>query len=161
MVKQEALRELERIRNEDPDGVLHPEEVVNAARSTRSPLHDYFTWDNDEAAERYRLIQAKKLIRVAVTTIPRTNEKVRAYVSLPRDRNRKKDGEGGYRLLEDVLASDALRVELMEDAARELRSFRRKFHRLMEIYKVRGLSKAINRAIQILEEDEVESDGEE
>lgn len=158
-MKQEALEELERIRSEDPDDMLRPEAVVEAAKKRNSPLHDYFTWDDDEAAKRYRLIQARQLIRVAVTVLPRSDKKTRAYVSLSKDRSNM-GGIGGYRHLDEVLASAALRKELMFDAARELRAFRRKFNRLTEEMQLRRLFKVIDQAIEILEEEE-EQDGEE
>lgn len=37
-------------------------QVVEAAREESSPLHGSFTWDDTEAAARYRLIQAGRLI---------------------------------------------------------------------------------------------------
>lgn len=42
---------------------LNPRRVVNAARPANSPLHPYFEWDNDKCGEKYRLLQAAKLIR--------------------------------------------------------------------------------------------------
>lgn len=36
--------------------------VVEAARDVKSPLHPAFMWDDDEAAARFRLIQAGRLI---------------------------------------------------------------------------------------------------
>ena len=52
-----ALEELE------TKGRLVPTAVVEAAADPDSPLHNYFTWDNDEAAKAYRLEQARRLIR--------------------------------------------------------------------------------------------------
>lgn len=44
-------------------GTLSPHDVVESARHEDSPLHSYFTWDDTEAAKRYRLYQASALIR--------------------------------------------------------------------------------------------------
>lgn len=44
-------------------GRLTPELVVQAATPESSPLHHRFVWDNDEAAQRYREVQARELIR--------------------------------------------------------------------------------------------------
>jgi hypothetical protein len=41
----EVLAELQGIR-----GQISPEMVVEEARDPASPLHDYFTWDDEEAA---------------------------------------------------------------------------------------------------------------
>lgn len=39
-----------------------PSELLEAARSKSSPIHKYFLWDDTEAAEKYRLSQARHLI---------------------------------------------------------------------------------------------------
>lgn len=54
----DSLRELER-----DNGRLLPGDVVEAARAPESPLHSHFNWDDSDAAEKYRLMQARTLIR--------------------------------------------------------------------------------------------------
>jgi hypothetical protein len=54
----EIIRSLER-----DHGRLLPADVVTAAADPESPLHDHFTWDDTAAAIRYRLFQARALIR--------------------------------------------------------------------------------------------------
>jgi len=49
-------------------GMVKPSIVVKEATSKRSPIHDEFEWDNDKAGHKYRLIQARTLIRVARVT---------------------------------------------------------------------------------------------
>ena len=46
------------------DGVIEPSEVVDAARSPRSPIHDDFLWDDTAAANAHRIEQARRLIRL-------------------------------------------------------------------------------------------------
>jgi hypothetical protein len=87
-----ALQQLER------DGRLTPEDVLNAAEDPSSPLHGWFDWNDDTAAHKYRLEQARMLIRtitVEITTENRVLKCVRyvrdpksagdeqGYVSLP------------------------------------------------------------------------------
>ena len=45
-----------------------PEEVLKKARNKKTELHKCFTWDNDEAAEKYRLIEARRIIQMLVVT---------------------------------------------------------------------------------------------
>lgn len=45
------------------DGRLDADMVVKAARSPRSPIHDRFTWDDEEAAAKQRIAEARALIR--------------------------------------------------------------------------------------------------
>jgi len=42
---------------------LKPQQVLEAARPKTSPIHDYFTWDNQKAAEKQRLEEAAYLLR--------------------------------------------------------------------------------------------------
>lgn len=41
---------------------LTPFDVLEEAKNPDSPLHKYFEWDNDNAAYKFRLIQARELI---------------------------------------------------------------------------------------------------
>jgi hypothetical protein len=54
---------------EDEAGRLTPEHVVEAARNPESPLHQEFTWNNDAAAENWRLHQARHLVRTLLVTV--------------------------------------------------------------------------------------------
>lgn len=45
------------------NGEIKPELVVEAAKVKTSALHKYFTWDNKEAAVKYRLQEASNLLR--------------------------------------------------------------------------------------------------
>lgn len=61
--KQSLREELERIEREN-GGHLTPGIVVQAAKPKASPLHNQFEWDNRKAGEKYRLWQARKLIKI-------------------------------------------------------------------------------------------------
>jgi hypothetical protein len=52
--------ELERLAAE---GKSKPREIVDAARPAASPLHPYFTWDDQLAAEGFRQLQAGRMTR--------------------------------------------------------------------------------------------------
>lgn len=56
----EAVKELERI--EGLFGSLTPENVIKASIDEGAILHPLFEWDNNKAAEQYRLQQARNLI---------------------------------------------------------------------------------------------------
>lgn len=44
------------------NGSVTPKQLLEAASDASSPLHRYFEWDNNRAAEAYRLNQARSLI---------------------------------------------------------------------------------------------------
>lgn len=63
---------------------VNAEAVVSKAKDKKSALHDCFEWDNSSAAEEYRLIQAREIIRSLVITIDKPDEPdktttIRAY----------------------------------------------------------------------------------
>jgi hypothetical protein len=50
-------------------GEITPREVLDDARSNKSPLHKYFDWNDESAAEKYRIIRARKLLGAVVEVI--------------------------------------------------------------------------------------------
>lgn len=52
-----------------PDGFVTAERVLELATPRSSPIHRFFTWDDSEAAKKYRLSQAQKLIQCVVVEI--------------------------------------------------------------------------------------------
>lgn len=123
-MKQERI-ELERLANQN-GGVLKAVDVVEVAQDEDSPLHKHFEWDDGEAATQYRVQQARALIqRCKITVITQPDRVVRAFVSLPTDREA--DG-GGYRLTVDVLADTDYKEEMMEDLYRTIARWQAKAH---------------------------------
>lgn len=115
----------------DEDGRRHPEQVVEVARNKRNPLHDWFTWDDSEAARLRRIDEARALIRVVSVEMVNNGRHftVPTYVNLISDR---KDG-GGYRETQDVLADAELCQSLQDTAMSELRGWMRRFEHLAPI----------------------------
>ena len=119
---------LRRVAKEN-DGMVLPEVVVDAARPESSPLHKYFTWEDTEAAEKWRIHEARNLLRVTVEYIGTDKNPVRVFVSLTNDR----EDEGGYRVTADVMDDAELYRMMLQDALDELESFRRKYERIKEL----------------------------
>src|SRR3990167_8520546 len=62
-------------------GSVTPTDIVAAARKKGSPLHEFFEWDDTVAAEQYRLVQARFLLRIIVNIDDSENRPmVRAFV---------------------------------------------------------------------------------
>lgn len=124
--------ELEKVRTENEEGLLVPSAVVDVAADPDNPLHSYFTWDDSEAAKKWRLVQARALIREIEVTLPEdVNENpIPRYVSLVSDRKRP---GGGYRQTRQVLQNKELLAELEATARVELESWTRRFQMLHEL----------------------------
>lgn len=52
-----------------PDGAVTAHGLLDAARSRNSPIHRFFDWNDSSAAEKYRLSQARMLIRCVVVEV--------------------------------------------------------------------------------------------
>ena len=126
--RDQIMKELARIAKSG-GGIVQPSAVVEFARNPKTALHSRFTWDNTEAAEQYRLWQARHLLRVYVTVIPNHHEPVIAHVSLMSDRR----ADGGYRHIKAVMEDAEMRAELLETAMHELTVFRTKYASLKEL----------------------------
>lgn len=126
-------------------GTLTADQVLDYARDPATALHTAFTWDDSEAADRYRKIEASRLIRrtFIVMEVPGSNEERRVHmaVSLPADR-----GVRGYRLMTDVLSDPERRDQLVRSALRDLAAFRNKYGALSELAEVFAAADQITHA---------------
>lgn len=126
-----VAQELRRLADK-AGGLLLPEKVVEAARPTNSPLHSRFEWDDSEAAQAYRIWQARQLIRVCIEILPNMNAPTEVFVSLSSDRREK----GGYRLVQKVCSHKEMREQMLVDAIAELQLFQAKYALLNELVEV-------------------------
>jgi hypothetical protein len=133
MTDQKVVAELRRIAAEH-DGLLNPSDVVQAARPKASPLHGKFEWDDSEAAERYRLWQARQLISVTVEYIGGQENGMlsRVFVSLTSDRKE----DGGYRTIDAVLSKRSDREQLLQDALDDMETFKNRYREIKELTEV-------------------------
>jgi hypothetical protein len=131
MTKRDAvISELERIKNRHR-GYLRPADVVREARAPKSPLHRHFDWSDTVAAHKWRLHQARNIIRVLVTFVGDGEDKqpMSVFVSLYSNR----DKEHGYLAMVDVLTDKDLRQQLLDDALKDMQVFQEKYAGLKEL----------------------------
>lgn len=127
-----TLDSLERI-----NGYLSPQMIVNEARAESSPLHDAFDWNDDTAAEKYRLMQARMLmtqVRVQISgrdygaftsvTIQVKNTPTRGYISTER-----------------VISDEELLQQVIDVATREIEYWQEKYNAYNELKGIINVSK--------------------
>lgn len=116
---------------EQHGGRITPESVVEDASDENSPLHPAFCWDNDDAARKYRLWQARKLIACVTVTIEAAPQAgpTRAFVSVRLN----DDKEPSYTTIEHAMGDDGLRDQLLNEAMREAKQWRRRYSQLKEL----------------------------
>lgn len=110
-------------------GELTPGDVVADARNPNSPLHPFFEWDDDDAAEQYRLQQARGLIRAVVAIYvsddkPAVRQKAYVHVREP--------GANHYRETTQALSQSKTREMVLKRAWEELISWKRRYKDLTE-----------------------------
>lgn len=114
---QVAGEELERIR--ETRGELAPSAIVEESRPKDAPLHGAFTWDNKKAADEYRLIEARQLVRIVTVLKDDEEEQQPYYVHVAREPAvNDTEREGRYEPIHIVVQSP----DLFERALSELES---------------------------------------
>lgn len=130
MTQLEALKEIARRGG----GLLRPAAVVEAAKDEESPLHGAFEWDDGEAAQKYRLLQAQTLIRSFKVEIERNGQThtVPVFIGISTDRTGEKS-DNPYRLLEQVAKKPDLMAVAVQDALDQLEAVRNRYAHLQEL----------------------------
>jgi len=108
-----------------------PEDIVDAARDESTELHKCFTWDDTEAAERWRKQEARDIVcKLVITEENKPNDKpeIRVFYKV-------EDGEG-YKPTEFVVKHDDEYAKLLERAYAELRAFKIKYSCLKELREI-------------------------
>lgn len=110
-------------------GELTPQDILDDARNDNSPLHSFFEWDDNAAAEQYRLSQARGLIRSVVAIYVQEDRpavRTRAYVHIPQ-------GETShYREASHAMSQKSTREAVLKRALEELIGWQKRYHSLHE-----------------------------
>ena len=129
---EKCAKELREI-NEDLEQIP-PEAIVEKAKDESTELHKCFTWDNDEAARKYRLIEARNVVRLIVireAIIPEDRPEIRMFYKT-------KSGEG-YKPIDIIVRKEDEYKALLERAWKELRAFKAKYAILNELQEIFSL----------------------
>jgi len=116
MMSSEVTHELNLLAKKHK-GHLTPEVVIQAAKDPDSPLHSEFTWDDAEAAHRYRLVQARALIRNA-TLLVKTGETRTILPAFVRDPDKPHHEQGYISTVKVKSDEETVHAVLTEEFAR-------------------------------------------
>ncbi len=121
--------------SEEKGRTVTTDEVLDAARPAGSPLHDFFCWDDEAAAEAFRKSQARNLInRIEVIIISPNGEEraMKAFHNIVIE----DDDRGDQRVYvaADVVAHDEyFRSRVIENALKEIRRWQEKYREYKEL----------------------------
>lgn len=122
-------------------GELTPKAVVDSARDEESPLHPHFDWDDAAAAEKWRVEQARDLIRcIRVEEIGSNVEPERAFLSIA------DKGGVSYRSVQEIKSSGDLQEKLLAAAERDLEAFTVRYRALKDICAIVETAKKVAKA---------------
>lgn len=105
---------------------LSPASLLDASRDENAPLHGEFEWDDQKAAEEYRLTQAGDLIRNVRIIVEEQDAPTRAFVSTG-------ERSGAYVSLQSALDNSKWKSNLLESAKRAMNEFAAKYRQLEEL----------------------------
>lgn len=114
-------------------GHVHPSDVVEDARPEGAPLHPCFEWNDAAAAQKWRVEQARAVLR-ALVILPNDApdaDPVRAFVAIGSD-NEPND----YMPLSVVMSDEELRRRALRDALDQLNQLKARYATLRELEKV-------------------------
>lgn len=142
LTAEKAAKELERIKSKY--GELKPEYVVKESEDNSSVLHGVFEWDDNEAANGFRVVQAQKLINNIRVEVVYNEVKcnIKAFVNV----REQKCTFRSYVPVEEAMKNDFAYKDLLEQSKREMNDFIEKYSQLSELNKVRAeMVMAINK----------------
>ena len=129
-----AYKEIEKLRKEN-DGRVAAEDVVEAAKAKRNPLHNDFEWDDKVAAQEQRLATARYIMRsfVVVRQDIKTDRPQRVYAVTKVPQVKQGRARHVYQSMDDILKDKDLRAELLSRALRDLIRVRNQYRDLQEL----------------------------
>ena len=142
---------LDKISQEN-NGTVSPAGVVEKAKNTRNPLHRFFDWNDGDAAEKYRLWQARNLINHITIEIryDHTKKEQKAFFSVNSTPDETKLNRT-YITVERVLSEPQLRKQVLKRAFNEVEYWKSRYTQYNELEKIfkaiRETKKIIKRKI--------------
>ena len=104
-----------------------PLQIVEKAKDVNSELHRCFTWDNDIAAAKWRLHEARTLVCHLVIQTGNDDE------DAPEIRFFHRIDSGGYKQAELIFRREDEYQALLKQALADLQAFKRKYKNLQEL----------------------------
>ena len=129
-IRKAQAQEVRAIHKEK--GYIKPQDVVAKARDENSALHDYFDWDNDSAAEKYRVYRARHLLKSFRFEIEGVTgrEYFNAKVTIEDKRVQ------AYFPTIEIVKNDELNESVIREALKKIRGIQREYGFLKEVKEI-------------------------
>lgn len=110
-------------------------DVVKKARNEDSEMHGVFEWDDSIAGEKYREIQAGKMVR-NIVFVKESNSKEKSNVRFFMSTGNR---DSTYSPTKLIVRNRSAYEELLDRALNELRAFKKKYATLSELEEILAL----------------------
>ena len=110
---------------------VKPRQIVDYAKNPETELHKCFTWDNDVAAEKWRLYEARQVVCNLVIVETNSDDEdiqIRAF--------HKVDNDEGYKSFRIILKNKDEYEKLLERCLSDLRALKNKYQNLSEYQEI-------------------------
>ena len=132
-VKAEIVgEELERLIAKSNNQIT-PADIVKAAKSKKSPIHNCFEWDNTKAAKKYREDQARYLLRVIVVIYDDEDED---EIEVRLCQNIQTENDSFYTTTIKAMQDPEMSSYIELQALKELQACRSKYQTLKRFFEV-------------------------
>jgi hypothetical protein len=112
------------------------EQIVDKAKDENTELHKCFTWDDEAAAEKYRIIEARQIVRHLVREeLPDAKNDTPPLRVFYKTNN----GEGYKHIERTIIKKEDEYQALLARAMMELRAFKAKYSMLEELREILDL----------------------
>ena len=118
---------------------VKPEQVLDKARDANCELHKCFDWDDSSAAEKYRLHQARKVVGNLIVVTRETDDEAKEPVQFRVMLKNDTAVDSGYKQTLVMVRDEDEYKKLLDQAYRELHSFKQKYSCLSELAEIIAL----------------------
>ena len=140
-VKTDAETIFSAVEASKADGNISLERLVEQAKPKDAPLHKEFTWNNSEAASKWRLQEARYLVR-SIEIVHENSPPTRAWeaVTITIDQDPGVEAppqvQRVFRSVGEILSDPVQRDELLVQALRDAAAWRKRYAGLQELAQV-------------------------
>lgn len=118
---------------------VKPKQVLDKARNPQTELHKCFDWDDTSAAEKYRIEQARHIVRNLIVVHRNVDDTestpIQFRVMMKNDRSY----DSGYKQTIVMVKDEDEYKKLLDQAYLELHSFKQKYSCLSELAEILAL----------------------
>ncbi len=134
-------------------GCLKPKFLVEEGRSPKSPLHEFFTWDDSTAAELHRQEEARQIIRsirVIRTDIPLSEQPIiRKFMSVQASDDETRFEGSAYLGVDQIMESKDYQQQTLNFAMEELNGWKARYDGIQEFFGIYAEIESVNRTVKL------------